>query len=57
MGEALETIGRKTVAVAILVGAAFVLWKVVVGAILAAAWFVVLIAVVIAVLWALRALW
>jgi hypothetical protein len=56
MGEALSDLARKALAVAVLVVAAFVLFKVVIGFVAAIAWIVVAVVAVIAVIWALRVL-
>jgi hypothetical protein len=56
MGEALSDIGRKVLAVAVLVVAAFILFKMVIGAVAAVLWVVVAIVAVFAVIWALRVL-
>jgi hypothetical protein len=56
MGEALSDIARKVLAVAVLVVAAYILFKIVIGAVAAVLWVVVAIVAVIAVIWALRVL-
>jgi hypothetical protein len=56
MGDALSDIARKMLAVAVLVVAAYVLFKIVIGAVAAVLWIVVAIVAVIAVIWALRVL-
>ncbi|MGI8845205.1 MAG: hypothetical protein ACR2HC_03385 [Thermoleophilaceae bacterium] len=56
MGEQLATVGRKGVAVAVVVGAAFVLFKLVIGAIAAVAWFAIVIVAIAAIIWASRVL-
>jgi hypothetical protein len=56
MGQLASDAARKLLAVAILVVAAFVLFKLVLGFIAAMAWIVVAIVAVIAVIWALRVL-
>ena len=56
MGEALSDIGRKALAILVLVVAAYVLFKIVIGAVAAVLWIVVAIVAVIAVIWALRVL-
>ena len=56
MGEALSDLARKALAVAVLVVAAFVLFKVVIGFVAAIAWIIVAVVAVIAVIWALRVL-
>jgi len=56
MGEAISDLARKGLAVAVLVVAAFVLFKVVIGFVAAIAWVIVAVVAVIAVIWALRVL-
>lgn len=56
MGSTLSDIGRKGVAVLVLLAAAYVLFKVVVGAVVGLLWIVVTVLAVGAVIWALRAL-
>jgi hypothetical protein len=56
MGEALSDIARKALAVVVLVVAAYILFKLVLGFVAAIAWIVVAIVAVIAVIWALRVL-
>ena len=56
MGEALSDIARKVLAVAVLVVAAYILFKIVIGAVAAVLWIVVAIVAVIAIIWALRVL-
>jgi hypothetical protein len=56
MGEAISDIARKVLAVAVLVVAAYILFKIVIGAVAAVLWIVVAIVAVIAVIWALRVL-
>jgi hypothetical protein len=56
MGEFVADAGRKLLAVAILVVAAYVLFKVVIGVVAAVAWVVVAVVALIAVIWALGAL-
>ena len=55
-GGALANIGGKAVAVVVLLVAAWVLFKVVIGVVAAVAWTVVAILAVVAVLWALNKL-
>jgi hypothetical protein len=55
-GGALANIGAKAVAVVVLLVAAWVLFKVVIGVVAAVAWTVVAILAVVAVLWALNKL-
>ena len=56
MGEALSQAGRKLLAVAVLLVAAFVLFKIVLGFVTAIAWVAVVVLAVVAVIWALRVL-
>jgi hypothetical protein len=56
MGQLASDAARKLVAVAVLVVAAYVLFKLVLGFVAAVAWIVVAIVAVIAVVWALRVL-
>jgi hypothetical protein len=56
MGQAISDAARKLLAVAVLVVAAFVLFKLVLGFIAAIAWIVIAIVAVMAVIWALRVL-
>ena len=56
MGQMASDAARKLLAVAVLVVAAYVLFKMVLGFVAAAAWIVVAIVAVIAVVWALRVL-
>jgi hypothetical protein len=56
MGQLASDAARKLLAVAVLVVAAFVLFKLVLGFIAAIAWIVVAIVALIAVIWALRVL-
>jgi hypothetical protein len=56
MGQAISDAARKLLAVAVLVIAAFVLFKLVIGFVAAVAWIIVAIVAVMAVIWALRVL-
>ena len=56
MGQAISDAARKLLAVAVLVVAAFVLFKIVIGFVAAIAWIVVAVVAVMAVIWALRVL-
>ena len=56
MGQMASDAARKILAVAVLVVAAYVLFKMVLGFVAAAAWIVVAIVAVLAVVWALRVL-
>ncbi len=52
MGEAVSQIGRRAVAVAVLVAAAWLFLKLLIGAVTAFAWFAVVILALVAVGWA-----
>jgi hypothetical protein len=56
MGQMVSDAARKLLAVAVLVVAAFVLFKLVIGFVAAIAWMIVAVVAVIAVIWALRVL-
>jgi hypothetical protein len=56
MGEFVADAGRKLLAVAILLVAAFVLFKVVIGVVAAVAWIVVAVIALIAIIWAISVL-
>lgn len=56
MSEALATVGRKSLAVLILVGVSYLMFKVVLGFIMGAVWIGVAVVAVAGVIWALRAL-
>ena len=56
MGEVVSDAGRKLLAVAVLVIAAWVLFKVVLGFVAAVAWIVVAVVAVVAVVWAIGVL-
>ena len=56
MGQAVSDLARKALAVAVLVVAAFVLFKLVLGFVAAVAWMVIAVIAVLAVVWALRVL-
>lgn len=56
MGELVTQAGRKTLAVGVLVGAAYLLFKVVLGFVTTLAWIAVVVAALVAVVWALRVL-
>ena len=56
MGQAISDGARKLLAVAVLVVAAFVLFKLVLGFIAAIAWIIVAVVAVMAVIWAVRVL-
>ena len=56
MGQAISDGARKLLAIAVLVVAAFVLFKIVIGFVAAIAWIAIAIVAVMAVVWALRVL-
>ena len=56
MGEAVSEAGKKVLAVGILVLAAYLLFKLVLGFVMAVAWIAVVIVAVLAVIWAVRVL-
>jgi hypothetical protein len=56
MRDALATLGKKALAVAILVGVAYLLFKLVVGLVSTLVWFLVAVIAVLAVFWAVRTL-
>ena len=56
MGQAISDAARKLLAVLVLVIAAFILFKIVIGMVAALAWIVVAVVAVMAVIWALRVL-
>ena len=56
MGQLASDIGRKALAVLVLIVAAWVLFKLVLGFVAAVAWIVVAVVAVMAVVWALRVL-
>jgi hypothetical protein len=56
MGEAVSQAGKKLLAVGVLVVAAYVLFKVVLGFVMAVAWIVIIVVAIVAVIWALRVL-
>jgi hypothetical protein len=56
MREAATNLGTKTLALAVLLVAAYVLFKLVLGFVAAIAWMVIAIVAVLAVIWALRVL-
>ncbi len=56
MGEALSQAGRKLLAVAVLLLASFVLFKILVGFLTGLVWIAVVVLAVVAVIWALRVL-
>jgi hypothetical protein len=56
MGELASQTGKKLLAIGVLVIAAYVLFKLVLGFVTAIAWFVVVVLAIIAIVWALRVL-
>jgi hypothetical protein len=56
MGEAVSEAGKKVLAVGVLVLAAYLLFKLVLGFVMAVAWIAVVIVAVLAVIWAVRVL-
>jgi hypothetical protein len=56
MGQLASDIGRKILAVGILVVAAYILFKVVISAVAAVVWIAVVVLAVVGVLWAIAAL-
>ncbi len=56
MGQAVSQAGRKLLAVVVLMLAAYLLFKVVLGVAMAVAWMAVVVLAIVAVVWALRVL-
>jgi hypothetical protein len=56
MGQLASQAGRKLLAIGVLVAAAYVLFKLVLGFVAALAWIVVVVIAITAVVWAIRAL-
>jgi hypothetical protein len=56
MGQLASDAARKVLAVAVLLVAAYILFKVVLGFVAAVAWIAVVVIAIVAVVWALRAL-
>ncbi len=56
MGEAVADVGKKGLALVVLLGAAYLLFKVVLGFVATLAWIAIAILAVIAVVWAIRVL-
>jgi hypothetical protein len=52
MGQMASDIGRKIIAIAVLLVAAYILFKMVIGVVAAVAWIVVLVLAVVAAIWA-----
>jgi hypothetical protein len=56
MAGAISNLGRKLLAAAVLVVAAYILFKLVIGVVASVAWIVVAVVAVVAVIWAVRTL-
>lgn len=56
MGQAVSDAARKLLAVAVLLVAAYVLFKVVLGVVAGVAWIAVVVVAIVAVVWAIRVL-
>lgn len=56
MGEAAKTGGKKLLAILVLLIAAYILFKVVLGFVAAVAWIAVVVLAIVAVVWAIRVL-
>jgi hypothetical protein len=56
MGEAVKGAGQKVLALAILLAAAYVLLKLVIGLVMGVVWVVIAVLAVVAIIWALRVL-
>ena len=56
MGEAAATAGKKLLAIAVLLVAAWILFKVVLGVVAAVAWIAVVVLAIVAIVWAIRVL-
>jgi hypothetical protein len=56
MGQAVSDLGRKALAIVVLLIAAYVLFKVVIGVVAAVAWIVVIVLALVAVVWAVGVL-
>jgi len=52
MGEMASEVGRKVIAIAVLLVAAYILFKVVIGFVAAVAWIAVIVLAVVAAIWA-----
>jgi hypothetical protein len=52
MGQLVSDVGRKVIAIAVLLVAAYILFKVVIGFVAAVAWIAVLVLAVVAAIWA-----
>lgn len=56
MGEAAANVGKKLLAIVVLLVAAWILFKVVIGVVAAVAWIAVVVLAIVAVVWAIRVL-
>ena len=56
IGNAASSVGRKALAVLILVAAAYLLFKVVIGFVMGVVWVIIAVVAVVGVIWALSAL-
>jgi hypothetical protein len=56
MADAASTLGKKLLAIAVLLVAAWILFKVVIGVVAAVAWIAVVVLAIVAVVWAIRVL-
>jgi len=56
MAEAVSTVGRKMLAILILVAAAYLLFKVVIGFVMGIVWVIIAVVAIFGVIWALRVL-
>ncbi len=56
MSEAISTLGKKALAVGVLILAAYLLFKLVIGLISSVVWLIVAVVAVLAVIWAVRTL-
>ena len=56
MGQAAADLGKKAVALVVLLVAAWILFKIVIGVVAAVAWVVVAVLALVAVVWAIRVL-
>jgi hypothetical protein len=56
MGQAVADLGKKALALVVLLVAAWILFKIVIGAVAAVAWVVIAVLALVAVVWAIRTL-
>ena len=56
MGQAVSDAARKLLAIAVLLVAAYILFKVVLGVVAAVAWIAVVVVAIVAIVWAIRVL-